>query len=178
MARFQSLMHNGVTLIDLFNRKLGICVSWFAFAMMVLTGAVVGLRYAFNIGWIPLQELVVYLHGFLFMLAAAYTLQRDRHVRVDVFYRKFSPRQQAAVNLVGGVIFLLPFMAFITWVAWDYVAQAWQIREASSEAGGLPAVFVLKGAILLMTSTVFLQGLSESMKSVLTLLGAERYEPI
>ena len=76
-------------------------VSWLTLAMVVLTFAIVVLRYGFNQGWIWLQESVTYLHAMVFMVAAAWAFQTDDHVRVDIFYRDRSPRYKAWVNLLG-----------------------------------------------------------------------------
>jgi TRAP-type mannitol/chloroaromatic compound transport system permease small subunit len=139
--------------------------------MVAVTFAVVVLRYAFDIGWIALQESIVYMHGTVFMLGAAYALARDRHVRVDIFYRGWGPRGRALVDLLGTVGLLLPMSLFILWIGWDYVADAWAVREGSREAGGLPGVFVYKSLILLMPALLVLQGVAWAARSLLVLTG-------
>ena len=126
----------------------GRAVAWLTLAMTLLTFAVVILRYGFNLGWIWLQESVTYLHAAVFMVAAAWTLQTDDHVRVDIVYRARSPRYRAAVNLAGTLLFLLPFSILLLVIGWDYVAASWATREASREAGGLPLVWLLKTLIM------------------------------
>ena len=128
------------------------------------------LRYGFNIGWIAMQESVLYLHTTVFMLAMGYTLKHDGHVRVDVFYREFSKRTKAWVDLVGTLVLLVPVCIFIGWVSLDYVASSWELKEASMEAGGLPGVYLLKSLILLMTGTVLLQGIAEALRNLLVIL--------
>ena len=136
---------------------LGRGVSWLTLLMVVLTFAIVVLRYGFNQGWIWFQESVTYLHATVFMVAAAWAFQTDDHVRVDIFYRARSDRYRDWVNLAGTLIFLLPFGFFLLYIGWDYVAASWATLEGSREAGGLPAVFLLKSLILVLPALLLLQ---------------------
>ena len=136
---------------------VGRAVAWLTLVMTLLTFGVVILRYGFNQGWIWLQESVTYLHAAVFMVAAAWALQTDDHVRVDIFYRERSPRYQAAVNLLGTLLFLVPFSVLMIAVGWDYVAASWATHEASREAGGLPFVWLLKSLILILPALLLLQ---------------------
>ena len=116
------------------------------------------------------QEGVTYMHACLFMLGAAYALKSGAHVRVDIFYRNFSPRTRAWVNSVGGIVFLMPLCAFIFFSSWNYVSESWIVRETSPEPGGIPAVFLLKSVIPLMALNLFLQGLAEILRNALVLV--------
>ncbi|AEP28903.1 TRAP transporter small permease subunit [Brumicola nitratireducens] len=160
--------------IDIINKKIGEWVSYFTFLMAAITFVVVILRYGFNLGWIAMQESIVYLHAAVFLLGSAYTLQHDGHVRVDVFYRRFSDKHKALVNLVGTLFFLLPVMLFITLVSWHYVLESWQTLEGSMESGGLPFLYVLKSFILLFSITMLLQGISEVIKQSMILAGVSK----
>ncbi|MFQ3251105.1 TRAP transporter small permease subunit [Glaciecola sp.] len=162
------------TVIDLVNKKLGQGISYLTFFMAVITFVVVVLRYGFNLGWIAMQESVIYLHAAVFLLGSAYTLQDDGHVRVDVFYRRFSEKQKALVNLLGTLFLLLPVMVFITVVSWHYVIESWQTLESSMESGGLPFLYILKSFILLFSITMLLQGISEVIKQSLLLMGVAK----
>jgi TRAP-type mannitol/chloroaromatic compound transport system permease small subunit len=115
------------------------------------------LRYGLNEGWIWMQESITYLHATVFMVAAAWTMQADEHVRVDIFYREASPRFRLWVDLVGTVVFLVPFSLFLVYVGWDYVSSAWAVRESSSEPGGLPLVWLLKTLVLVLPALLLLQ---------------------
>lgn len=161
-------------IIDTINKKIGEWVSYFTFLMAAVTFTVVVLRYGFNLGWIAMQESVVYLHAAVFLLGSAYTLQHDDHVRVDVFYRGFSRKRKALVNLIGTLFLLLPMMVFITAVSWHYVFESWQTLEGSMESGGLPFLYVLKSFILLFSLTMFFQGVSEALKQTLILAGVAK----
>jgi TRAP-type mannitol/chloroaromatic compound transport system permease small subunit len=137
--------------------------------MVLLTFLIVVLRYGFNLGWIAMQESVMYLHGMVFLLGTAHTLRVNEHVRVDIFYRRFSPKKQAKVDIFGSLFLLMPVNIFIFMVSFDYVMRAWRVLEASQEAGGIPGVFLLKSLILLFSFTMLLQGIAEVIRNVKTL---------
>ncbi len=141
--------------------------------MVVVTFVVVVMRKLFDIGFIWVQESVVWMHAVVFMLGAAYTLRNEEHVRVDVFYRAMSPQRRAWVDLIGVVLFLLPVCLFLGWKSFDFVTQSWSIREASRESGGLPYPLVpmLKSVILLMPIAVALQGVSLFLRSLRAIRG-------
>lgn len=145
-----------------------------ALAMVLVQFAVVVMRYVFGIGSIFLQESIVYMHGMLFLLAAAFTLMRDGHVRVDLVYRTASPRWRAAVNLIGVYLFLLPVMLTIIAAAEPFVAQAWRVLEGSKETSGIPAIFLLKSVIPAFGVLMIVQGLAEAIKAALELTGDRR----
>lgn len=125
--------------------------------LLLITTSVVLLRYGFGIGSIALQEAMVYCHGAAFSLAFAYTLNQDEHVRVDIFYQRFSTVQKAWVNLFGIVVFALPFCLFLLYSGYRLFDNAWAIKEASSEPGGLPFVYLLKGLIPLSMLLLILE---------------------
>ena len=144
----------------------GKAVAWLTLVMVLLTFAIVVLRYGFNLGWIWLQETVTYFHAIVFMLAAAWTLQEDDHVRVDIFYRDRPAAHKAMVNLLGNIIFLIPLCVFMIVIGWDYVSNSWMLMEKSREAGGLPLVFLLKSLLLLLPALLLFQLMPEVMRSV------------
>lgn len=156
---------------------VGRAISWATLLMVAIAFLVVVLRYAFDLGWIAMQESVTYLHATMFMLGAAYTLKRDGHVRVDILYQRWSRRGQALIDLLGATLLLLPTCAFIAWSSWDYVIGSWAIREASREVGGIPGVFVLKTLMLLMPLFLLLQGVASILRNGLILLGVAPEEP-
>ena len=166
-------MQKIVQIIDRINDVIGRSISWLTLAMVMVTFLIVVLRYVFSIGSIAMQESVIYLHSLVFMLGAAYTLKRNGHVRVDIFYEKMSPRSKAWVNLLGAVLLLVPLCLFIIFISWNYVSLSWSLLESSRDAGGLPAVFLLKTTIPVMAVLVMLQGIAQAMRSVLVLRGLE-----
>ena len=128
----------------------GKSVAWLTVVMVLLTFTVVVLRYGFNLGWIWLQESLTYLHVAVFTIVAAWALQQDGHVRVDIFYAKMPERKRALVDLAGTLLFLVPFCIFLLVIAWPYVTNSWKLLESSREAGGLPFVFLLKSLMMVM----------------------------
>ena len=159
--------------LEAVNEWVGRAVAWLALAMVAVMALVVLLRYAFDMGWIALQESTSFMHGLLFMLAAAYTLKHEGHVRVDIFYQRFSARRQAVVNLLGALLLLLPTAVFIFVMSWDYVLSSWTDLESSYQTGGLPGVFLLKTALLVLPALLALQGAAQILRSVLVLSGEE-----
>lgn len=141
--------------------------------MVLVTFTIVVLRYAFNMGWIAMQESVTYMHALVFLMGAAYTLKSDGHVRVDIFYRTKSAKYKALIDFLGSLLLLLPVSLFIAWVSFSYVAESWSILEGSREAGGIPFVYLLKSGILIMAVLLVLQAGSEAIKKGLVLLVKE-----
>lgn len=158
-------------MLDRISVLIGRATAWLTLVMVVLTFVVVVMRYVFDAGLIWLQESVVWLHAFVFMVGAAYTLQRDEHVRVDIFYREMSERRRAWVDLLGIAIFLLPLCGFLAWKSFDFVAASWQFKEASRESGGIPYPLIpmLKSILLVMPLLLALQGISLLRRCIHTL---------
>ncbi len=157
--------------LEWFVEFMGSTVAWLTIFMVVGTFIIVVLRYVFDLGWIAMQESIIWMHAMVFMLGAAYTLQNDEHVRVDIFYRGLSNRNKAVINLVGTILFLLPVTIFLVISSWDYVSISWTIRESSREAGGLPYPFVpiLKSIIPLTAVLLTFQGIANLISSVFVL---------
>lgn len=155
-----NLLIGFVRIQNQFQQGIGKSVAWLALLLVVLSAAIVILRYGFESGSIALQESILYTHAIFFMMGMAYTLQQDAHVRVDVFYSRFSPHKQAMIDLVGSLVFALPALIFIFWSGWDYVSDSWVIQESSAEAGGLPFLYLLKSFILIMALLMTLQVLA------------------
>jgi len=155
--------------IDGFNTLIGRAVCWLALFMVLAQFGIVVMRYVFGAGSLAMYEIVVYLHGVLFMMAAAYTLAEDGHVRIDIFYRGARPRYQAIVNIVGVLTLLWPTCVLILYIAWPYVARSWSVLEGSRETSGLPGVFLFKTVILVFAAMFMLQGLSIVLRALNTL---------
>lgn len=161
------------SILDRISVSVGQAASWLTLAMVLGTFIIVVLRYAFGIGAVWLQETVTWMHAMVFMLGAAYTMQREEHVRVDIFYRGMSERRKALVNLLGVITFVLPLCVFFLVESFDYVRASWSIREVSRNAGGLPYPFIplLKSTLLLMPIAVLMQGMSLTLKSLVRIRG-------
>lgn len=157
--------------VDNTNRIIGKVVAWFALLMVLVQFSVVVARYVFGVGDLWAQESIIYMHGFLFMLAAAYTLSDDGHVRVDIFYRSASLRYKMIVDLLGSLFLLIPVAVAITVVSWGYVGSSWRVFEGSMESSGIPGVFLLKTAIPVFGILMVAQGAVMAIRAVLCLTG-------
>jgi TRAP-type mannitol/chloroaromatic compound transport system permease small subunit len=164
------ILNKSISKIESFIDWSGRTVSWLSLFLVVVTFIVVVLRYAFDDGSIALQEATTYLHASVFLIGMAYTMQQNAHVRVDIFYANFSKQGKAWVDLFGACFLLLPFMLFITWISWQYIASSWSVLESSREAGGLPGVFLLKSLILVMTLLLSLQAFTQIARNIETIL--------
>lgn len=157
--------------IDRAIAAIGRTAAWCSLYVVLAEFAVVFMRYALGIGSIKLQESVLYAHAGLFMLAAAWTLQVDGHVRVDIFYTQLKPRARALVDLLGALLFLLPFAVVLAMLSIPYVERSWAILEHSPEASGLPFVYLLKTLIPVFALLIGLQGGAQALRAALVLSG-------
>ena len=114
----------------------------------------VTLRYFFNTGWVWLQELCIYLHAYTFLIGCIYTLRKNQHVRVDIFYEKMNKNR---INLIGALFFGLPFFILIFYTSLEFTRQSWIWLERSADSQGLPIVFILKTFIPLFSFTMVLE---------------------
>ncbi len=171
MTRWPERLRRIAGAIELLSEWSGRAVSWLTLLLVLVTALIVALRYLFSMGWIAMQESTVFLHALIFLIGAAYTLKHDGHVRVDIYYARLGPRTRALIDVLGGLLLLIPTCVFIFWISWEYVAASWSLREGSMEAGGLPGVYLLKAVILVMAALLLLQGLALIMRNVLVLLG-------
>jgi len=160
-------------LIDRFSDMTGRATAWLTLFMVITTFVIVVMRYAFDVALIWLHESVTWMHATVFMVGAAYTLRREEHVRVDIFYREMSARRRAWVDVLGVVFLLLPMCGVLGAEAWDFVAVSWSLAEASRESGGLPYPLLplLKTVLVIMPAAVALQGVSLVLHSIKTLRG-------
>lgn len=159
--------------LDSSIKLLGHCISWLTLFMTLAVVLVLILRHIFDLGAIPLQESITYMHAMVFMIGSAYTLQTNDHVRVDVFYQRFSKRKKAWVELFGFVFLLTPVCWFIYHYSINTVALNWALKTGSNSPGGLPYIYLLMGLLLVLPISLFIQGLSNAIKSLLFLITHE-----
>ena len=156
--------------IDNANEWFGRAVSWLTLLLVLITVLVALLRYLFAIGWVWMQDAYLWVNGAMFMLGAGYTLLHEKHVRVDFFYTNMQSRWRAGVDLFGVFVFLLPTLGVIFWLSYPYVRGSWQRLEGSLDAGGLPALFLLKTVLLVFCIPLAAQAVSLAIKSLLIIL--------
>ena len=153
--------------LDFFSEMTGRFCSWFVALMTLITCVVVVMRYGLDLGSVLLQDVVLYLHGALFLLGSSFALKRNAHVRVDIFYREFSEKKKAFVDLVGHCLFLQPVCWVIFLFSWGFVEFSWRIMEVSAEPDGLPFVYLQKSLLIVLCLFMALQSFSEILKSIL-----------
>ena len=158
-----------INFIDKLNDKIGSLTSWLTALLVLVVSYDVIVRYLVEESSVGLQEFEWHLFSLIFLLSAAYTLKIDDHVRVDVFYTKFSSRKQAWINFLGSILFLIPFCIVVIIASQDFVSLSFRINETSPDAGGLPARFILKAFIPISFFLLLLQGIALVFKSFLKL---------
>jgi TRAP-type mannitol/chloroaromatic compound transport system permease small subunit len=156
--------------IDALTEGVGRLVIWLVLVATLISAGNALTRYllgASSNAWLEIQW---YLFGAMFLLAAGYTLKHNGHVRIDIFYNRFGPRGRAWIDLVGGLLFLLPMALLLAWLAWPMFLEAWVTQEHSPDAGGLlrwPVKLLLPAGFALLA----LQGVAEVIKRIGVLSG-------
>jgi TRAP-type mannitol/chloroaromatic compound transport system permease small subunit len=150
-------------LIDALTERVGRLVIWLVLVATLISAGNAVARYALGESSNAWLEIQWYLFGAMFLLGAGYTLKHNGHVRIDIFYNRLGARGQAWIDLIGGLLFLLPMAILLTWLAWPMFLDAWLSHEMSSDAGGLlrwPVKLLLPLGFALLA----LQGVSEVIK--------------
>ncbi|MBT4836868.1 MAG: TRAP transporter small permease subunit [Methylococcales bacterium] len=164
------LFHSITQPIDLLCQKISATASWLNIIIMLIILLDVIFRRFFNVGSVSLQELEWHCYLILILTTCAYTLQLDQHVRIDIFYNRFSIRSKAWVDSLGIIFLLLPLCGLIGWLSLDFVARAWSLQEVSDAPGGLPMRWLIKSVIPLAMGLLFIQGISQLLKNIDLLL--------
>ncbi|MDH5544805.1 MAG: TRAP transporter small permease subunit [Gammaproteobacteria bacterium] len=162
------------SIVEQITEWTGRLISWLVLFMVVVMFIVVVLRYMFNVGWIAMQESVTYAHVLVFMLGTAFAMKHNQHVRVDIFYQRYSPSGRAWINIFGSVFLLLPVAVYIFSSSYEYVLDSISLKESSREAGGLPFVYLLKLQMLIMAGLLVLQALAEIIRNAFIVVGIEQ----
>lgn len=134
------------------------------------------MRYVFNQVSIGSQELEWHLFSAVFLLGIPYALKTGGHVRIDVFYERWSPKMQAAIDLFGCLILLLPFSFLVFYYGIDFTQEAYQLGESSGDPGGLPHRWIIKAMIPLSFFFLFLIGIAKALNAIQRLLSSRPTE--
>ena len=156
--------------IDRLSEIIGKSVMWLIFIAIIISAVNAVVRKAFNMSSNAWLEAQWYLFGAAFLLASAYTLKQNEHIRIDIFYGTRTRRTQHWIDLIGHVFFLLPFVVLMAWMLIPYAWQAYDIGQVSTNAGGLiiwPARALLAAGFVLLT----LQAVSEIIKKIAVMQG-------
>ncbi|MBZ9669627.1 TRAP transporter small permease subunit [Mesorhizobium sp. ESP7-2] len=156
--------------IDRANEFIGKSVSWLILLAILVSAANAVIRKVFDTSSNAWLELQWYLFGGAFMLAAAYTLKQNEHIRIDIVYGLFSRRVQHRIDLFGHVFFLMPFVTLMVFYFVPYVSLSFHSGEMSTNAGGL-IVWPAKAILLVGFFLLALQGISEIIKKIAIMHG-------
>lgn len=137
----------------------GKSVSWLSFLLVLIICLDVISRYLFNFSVAWVAEIEWHIFGLLFLFGSAYALSEEKHVRVDLFYQNFSIREKAQVNVIGTILFLIPWCLTLGWYSLKYALISFAMRETSPDPGGLGAFYFIKMAIPIAFLLLFFQGL-------------------
>lgn len=165
-------MQKTLLAVDRLSTWVGKAAAWMAVGLTLLVTWEVFSRYVLNRphGWVLDAQIMMY--GALFMLAGAYTLSKNGHVRGDVLYGFFRPRTQAAIDLALYFVFFLPGVIAMTWAGWTFARESLAIRETTFNADPLP-VYPFKFVIPVAGAFLLLQGLVEIVRCVICLREGE-----
>lgn len=168
LNRFGSIIDAGV-------ERCGQATSWLVLILVLLVAYDVTMRYLFQSGSVALQELEWHLFSLVFLFGSAYALRHDGHVRLDLFYqsRFMNDYRRAWVNLIGSVMFLIPFCILVITSSDAFVTQSWQFNEGSPDPGGLPWRWLLKAAMPVGFGLLLLQGIAEAIRNLCIVLDEE-----
>lgn len=158
---------------DALNDRIGRAVSWLTLGCVLVCFATVYLRYVLGLGFIWLQELYVWEHAITFLVGAGYTFMVGGHVRVDIFYAQASARKKAWLDIFGTLAFLFPFVGVILFQAWGYFWTSFLRGERSEQPDGMPALYVLKFALVAFCVLVLIQAVAMICRCILVLQGRE-----
>lgn len=138
--------------------------KYFFYIMFILVIVNILLRYIFNINFIFMQELVMYLHAFIFLFGISICLKENSHVRIDVFSNKLDAKVKKYIDILGIVFFIIPFCLFVLYESTPIIIRSWEMLESSGEPGGLPFIYILKSAIYVFASLLLIQALGRLVK--------------
>ncbi len=158
--------------LEVLNENIGKYVSWATVLLVAVISIDVILRYLFQFTYIWITEVETYLFGLIILLTSGYTFKHNKHVRVDVFYNKFTKKGKALINLIGGLFFLLPWCYVVIFSSWNYAYSSFIIKEGSAQPGGLPALYLLKFSIVLGFLFLLIQTIASILKAINTLLNS------
>ena len=157
-------------LIDALTERVGRLIIWLVLVATLISAGNALIRYSLGESSNAWLEIQWYLFGAMFLLAAGYTLKHNGHVRIDIFYNRLGPRGQAWIDLIGGLLFLLPMAVLLAWLAWPMFHEAWVTHEMSPDAGGLVR-WPVKLLLPLGFGLLALQGVAEVIKRIGVLSG-------
>ena len=160
------LLQKAEAVINRFSEALGKVTAVLFLLLLCNVFYDVILRYVFNDVSIAMQELEWHLYAAIFMLGIPYTLYKNGHVRVDIFYANLTPHRQAWIDLLGTLFLLLPFTLLVARYGIDFTIESFKLGEGSGDPGGLPYRWIIKGVIPFAFISITISGLGLLLKSI------------
>ena len=155
--------------VDKMSTWIGHAFSWLIVGLTLLISWEVFSRYALDNPHAWAFDAMIMLYGTLFMMAGAYTLAKNGHVRGDVLYGFFTPRVQAGLDLTLYIVFFIPGVVALAWAGYTYAAESWAIKEGSNITAGGPPYYPFKTVIPVAGTFLLLQGIVEIIRCVICL---------
>lgn len=159
--------------IEKITQTIGVSVSWLLWVMVFITIWDVLLRYIFKSGSVAIQNLEWYLFGINFLLAAAMNYKTDSNARIDIFYNSLGKKPKAIIGVIGDILFVFPFCLTILWWSYQFVESSWVVREASSDPGGLPCIYLMKAVIPLAFLLLLIGVIPSTIRNLFIILDVE-----
>jgi TRAP-type mannitol/chloroaromatic compound transport system permease small subunit len=160
-------MQKFLLFVDKVSTWVGHAFSWFIVALTLLVSWEVFSRYVLDHPHAWAFDAMIMLYGTLFMMAGAYTLAKNGHVRGDVLYGFFSPRTQAVIDVTLYIVFFIPGIVALIWAGYDYAAESWRINEHSNITAEGPPIYPFKTIIPIAGAFVLMQGIVEIIRCVI-----------
>lgn len=162
--------------LDRWVGRLGRATSWLTLLLVLLVAGDVLFRYVWHIGSVAEQEFEWHVLAVIALIGASYTLQQGEHVRVDIFYQRYSVRVKRWMDIILPAFVVVPTMLFIAWQSLDFVSMSWEFSEASPDPGGLPARYLIKAVVPLGFFLVAVQGIAMTLYGITQLNKTEEPE--
>ena len=162
-------MQNLLLFVDSVSTWVGKAFSWLIVALTLLISWEVFSRYALDHPHAWAFDVMIMLYGTLFMMAGAYTLSKNGHVRGDVLYGFFPPRLQAGLDLSLYLLFFIPGVVAFVWAGYNYAAESWVINEHSNITADGPPIYPFKTIIPIAGAFILVQGIVEIIRCVICL---------
>lgn len=165
-----------IATLDAINERLGHITSWFTVILVAVVFCDVVMRYLINTSYVFMQELEWHVYAIVFLFGAGYTLKRDGHVRVDIFYQGASEEKKAWINLLGAVFLLIPGCVMIILTSLPWIWESIKVMEHSRDPGGIPFRFIIKSCLPVGFFFLLLQAFSVVLSSIATIFGHDSAE--
>ncbi len=149
--------------------RLGRAAAWLILLLVLLVAGDVLFRYVWHVSSVAEQELEWHVLAVIALIGASYTLQQGEHVRVDIFYQRYSLRVRRWMDLLFPALIVVPSMLFIAWLSLGFVGMSWEVAEGSPDPGGLPGRYLIKAFVPLGFLLVALQGVAMTLYGIIQL---------